>query len=308
MAYQEEDIDFDRLDWRQFEELCYDLLVRFRFHSMAWRRGGADHGRDIEARRTVTDAITSPYIEKWFIECKRHSQGIALDQVVEKINWARVEKADHFLLIVSSYLTTATRDWLEKAGQTEPFSIHVIEGKFLMQQLLLFPDIVIKYFAADDVRLVRSLILQWVSHHILPGPKALYDLYRQLDFSRLNHEELAFLWHAYTRAEESLEQYYRDEDLEPIRSDMMVPFDFLIPHLKKAQNWEYPAMKAAETQRFGMINGLGQAWMDPQGSDFAYAHIQYELPDGERVQVLLVKENKILEVRIASGYKSASLL
>ncbi|AMR29950.1 hypothetical protein A0256_00225 [Mucilaginibacter sp. PAMC 26640] len=67
-------------------------------------------------------------------------------------------------------------------------------------------------------------------------------------------------------------------------------------------------MKAAETERFGMINGLGQAWMDPQSSDFAYAHIQYELSGGERIQVLLVKENKILEVRIASGYKSDSLL
>ncbi|MEB0280532.1 MULTISPECIES: restriction endonuclease [unclassified Mucilaginibacter] len=308
MAYQEEDIDFDRLDWKQFEELCYDLLVRFRFHSMAWRQGGADHGRDIEARRTVTDTITSPYIEKWFIECKRHSQGLSLDQVVEKINWARVEKADHFLLIVSSYLTTATRDWLDKARQTESFPIHIIEGKFLMQQLLLFPDIVIKYFADDHVRLVRSLLLQWVSHHILPGPKALYDLYCQLDFSRLNHEELAFMWHAYTRSEEILEQYYHDQDLKPIPSDMMVPFNFLIPHLQKVQNWEYPAMKASEAERFGMINGLGQAWLDPQGSDFAYAHIQYQLAGGERVQVLLVKENKILEVRIASGYKSESLL
>ncbi|RVT98470.1 hypothetical protein EOD41_16920 [Mucilaginibacter limnophilus] len=308
MAYQEDDIDFDRLDWKQFEELCYDILVRFRFHTMAWRQGGADHGRDIEARRTVTDTITSPYTEKWFIECKRHSQGLPLDQVVEKINWARVEKAEHFLLIVSSYLTTATREWLEKARQTESFMIHTIEGKFLKQQLLLFPDIIVKYFADDHVRLVRGLLQQWVSHHILPGPKALYDLYHQLDFTKLNHEELAFLWHAYTHAEEPLEQYYHDEDLEPISSDMMVPFDFLIPHLKKAQNWEYPVMKASEEDRFGMINGLGQAWMDPEGSDFAYAHIQYELPDGERVQVLLVKENKILEVRIASGYKSASFL
>ncbi|MCQ6957610.1 hypothetical protein NPE20_06570 [Mucilaginibacter sp. JC4] len=48
MAYQEEDIDFDRLDWKQFEELCYDLLVRFRFHTMAWSQGRADHSRDMK--------------------------------------------------------------------------------------------------------------------------------------------------------------------------------------------------------------------------------------------------------------------
>ncbi|MCQ6957608.1 hypothetical protein [Mucilaginibacter aquariorum] len=66
-------------------------------------------------------------------------------------------------------------------------------------------------------------------------------------------------------------------------------------------------MKASEGERFGMINGLGQARMDPQGSDFAYAHIQDQLASGEHVQVLLVKENRILEVRVAFSYKQPSV-
>ncbi len=303
MIFNEEDIDFGRLDWKQFEELCYDLLIKFQFHSMAWRQGGSDNGRDIEGKRYITDSIVSPYQEKWFIECKRHNNGLSLDQVVEKVNWARVEKADHFLLIVSSYLTTQTREWLEKARLSEPFTIHVIEGKFLKQQLLLFPDIISKYFADDHVRLVRSLLMQWMSHDILPTPKALYDLHKNLDFGQLDYQELAFMWHAYTHSEEGLEQYYADQQIEPIISDIKVPYDFLIPHLKLAQNWEYPAVTDSETEELGISNGLGLQWMEPQGDDFSFSTIHYQLQGKERVQVCLIKQNKMLEVRIAVGFR-----
>ncbi|MBT2589189.1 hypothetical protein J7E50_03105 [Pedobacter sp. ISL-68] len=59
MIFHEDDINFERLDWKQFEEMCYDLLVKFQFHSMAWRQGGSDNGRDIEGRRYITDSIVS---------------------------------------------------------------------------------------------------------------------------------------------------------------------------------------------------------------------------------------------------------
>lgn len=189
-----------------------------------------------------------------------------------------------------------------KTQLTAPFKIHLIEGKFLKQQLLLFPDIIIKYFASDDVRLVRSFLSQWISHHIFPSVKALYDLYKRLDFGTLNAEELGFLWLAYCQSEEALDDYIQIEDLEPINSDNLVPFDFLIPHLKKVQNWDYPVMKPEESERFfDLLNLLGQATYDPQNSSFSFASIHYEIEKDERLQVLLVKENGILEVRIGSG-------
>ncbi|WGQ16907.1 restriction endonuclease [Sphingobacterium faecium] len=305
MIFHESEIEFDRLDWKQFEELCYDILVKFNFHTMSWRQGGTDNGRDIEARRYITDSIVSPYEEKWFIECKRYSSGLSLDQIVEKINWARVEKADHFLLIVSSYITTSAREWLIKAQDTENFKIHIIEGKFLKHRLLLFPDLINKYFADDHVRLVRSLMRQWISHHILPSPKALYDLYENLDFGKLDYQELGFIWHAYFISQDALDQYYIDEDLIPIQSKENFPFDFLVPHLKIAQNWEYPVMKEFETEKFfGVMNPLGHACMEPKNyDDFCFSNIHYELSNGERIQVCLIKENKILEVRIGVGKK-----
>lgn len=305
MIFQENDIEFERLDWKQFEELCYDLLVRFQFHTISWRQGGSDNGRDIEGRRFITDSIVSPYEEKWFIECKRYSNGLPIDQIIEKINWARVEKADHFLLIVSSYVTTSARDWIKKAQDTENFKIHIVEGKFLKQQLLLFPELINKYFADDYVKLVRNLLRQWVYHHILPSPKALYDIHKNLNFDNLDYQEVAFMWHAYVSSEEALDQYYSDEDLVPIPSNIYFPFDFLAPYLKNAQNWEYPVMRDFETEKFqGLMNGLGHQWSIIDNEDeFYFSNIHYQLSSGERIQACLIKENKILEVRISVGRK-----
>lgn len=304
MNYQENDIDFEKIDWKQFEELCYDLLVKFGFHSMCWRQGGADSGRDIEAHKYITDTIVSPFTEKWFIECKRYSSGLPLDQITEKVEWARVEGADHFLLIVSSYLTQQTRDWLTKAKAKEHFKIHLIEGKFLKQQLLLFPELIQKYFADDYVKLVKSMLQQWVIYHVLPEAKALYDLYIHLDFELLNAEELAFLWHAFNQAEETLDAYCDDKDFEQINpKDSLVPFEFLVPYLIKAQNWEYPAVTPAEPWDGGLSNGLGQTWLESNGQEYYFSTIHYQLTDTNRIQVILVKENRILEVRVAYGKK-----
>ena len=40
MVFMEGDIDFTRLDWKQFDELCFDLLIKYQFHSIMWRKGG----------------------------------------------------------------------------------------------------------------------------------------------------------------------------------------------------------------------------------------------------------------------------
>jgi hypothetical protein len=304
MNFNEEDINFSYIDWVQFEEVCYDLLVKFHFHSMSWRRGGADKGRDIEAMRYVTDTISVPYQEKWFIECKRHTNGLPIEEIIEKISWAEMERADHFLLITSSYLTQQTRDWLLLAEKNKYFKIHEIEEKELKKKLLLFPDIVVKYFANSQTKLVRNMMLQWLYHDILPEPKALYNLHKNINLEQLDYQELAFLWYAYVKGQEMLEDYWEQEGLEPIAYDIMVPFDFLIPHLKAAKNSDYPVIKISEREKFEIRNGLGLMVLDPGDDEFGFSSVHYQLKGGERVQVLLVRENKRLEVRIGVGYKS----
>ena len=37
MFFTEGDINFDKLTDKEFEELCFDLLIRMNFHSLIWR-------------------------------------------------------------------------------------------------------------------------------------------------------------------------------------------------------------------------------------------------------------------------------
>lgn len=57
MKYVKEDIQFDQISPRGFENLCYDLLVKYNFHGLIWREGGGDNGRDIEASFTFNNTI-----------------------------------------------------------------------------------------------------------------------------------------------------------------------------------------------------------------------------------------------------------
>lgn len=63
MNFKESDIKFDRLDWKQFEELCYDLLHKYQFHSLRWRQGGGDKDRDIEAAFTAINPLVISHSE-----------------------------------------------------------------------------------------------------------------------------------------------------------------------------------------------------------------------------------------------------
>jgi hypothetical protein len=76
MIFTEEDVDFEKIDDKEFEELCFDLLLKFGYQSLIWRQGGADSGRDIEANYAVVNPLIGSYIERWFIECKKYSGGV----------------------------------------------------------------------------------------------------------------------------------------------------------------------------------------------------------------------------------------
>jgi hypothetical protein len=43
MKYTKDDIQFKQISPRGFENLCYDLLVKYNFHNLIWREGGADN-------------------------------------------------------------------------------------------------------------------------------------------------------------------------------------------------------------------------------------------------------------------------
>jgi hypothetical protein len=131
MIYNEQDIDFQTITDRRFEELCFDLLIRLGYKGLTWRQGSADSGRDIEGRYHVTNPLTESYDEKWFFECKRWSAGLPIIELNSKVAWADAERPKHLVVIVSSYITNDTRGWLEKIAVQKSYAIHVIEWKRL---------------------------------------------------------------------------------------------------------------------------------------------------------------------------------
>jgi len=53
----EKHIDYGKISPNEFEEMCFELILRHGFSKVCWRQGGADNGRDIEATFTVNNSL-----------------------------------------------------------------------------------------------------------------------------------------------------------------------------------------------------------------------------------------------------------
>ncbi len=193
MIFHESDIQFDKLTGQQFEELCFDLLMSYNFHSLTWRQGGSDNGRDIEAKFTITNPLIGSYDEKWLIECKHYTKGVPVDKLNSKIGWADAENPQHLLIVVSSYPTNDARQWLEKIAPAKPYKIHLIESKQLKSLILAVERLISKYFIDPISKLFLEMQNNWRHHGILPDRDAFWTI-KELDLARLSVWELAFLW------------------------------------------------------------------------------------------------------------------
>lgn len=144
-------INLNSLTETQFEELCYDLLVKLGFKNITWRKGTgksgntSDNGRDIEACLIVTDIDNTIYEEKWYIECKHYLNGVPTDKVTNAIAWASAEKKDKLLIISSNFLSNSCKQYLEKVKTCCQCKIKVWENKELEKMLNVHIDLLHKY-------------------------------------------------------------------------------------------------------------------------------------------------------------------
>lgn len=221
MIWHEKDIDFSKIDWKTFEELCFDLLLKYHFHSVVWRKGGHDKGRDIEASFTVTNPIIGNFQEKWFIECKHHIGGLKVTDISDKIEWALTEKANHFLLITNSHLTQSTREWLEKKREVLSCRVHELDGKLLKARLLAFPDLIIKYFFSDGGMVISEMLKLWVLYDILPDAKSFYTTMKKADPGKLKIEQLIFMLYCRHSLTDELERYYEGQKQEELNDKVL---------------------------------------------------------------------------------------
>lgn len=93
----------------EFETLVYEIL----YHTLPFKielyYGGNDRGRDIVLKYNILGS------QKLVIaECKNYTSSITQKDIVTSINWAVANKPDLFYIWVSSHLTPATKDYIEK--------------------------------------------------------------------------------------------------------------------------------------------------------------------------------------------------
>ena len=219
MIFTEESIDFTKISSKDFEELCFDLLLKFGFEGLIWRQGGADCGRDIEGKYSVFNPIVEKYEEKWFFECKNHSSGISVDDISSKIAWADAERPAHFVLLASSYLTNDCRTWLEKVSLSKSYRIHYLEGKALKKIVLNNNELLSRYFADKYTKLLLDARKTWLIYDLLPEPPLLSLLSENIDISILTPDELAFIWCSYKIKAQDIDNW--------CESNESFSFDFL---------------------------------------------------------------------------------
>jgi HJR/Mrr/RecB family endonuclease len=109
-------LDFDGLSPTEFEEFSFDLMAGSGFSNVNWRKGTplpaspSDRGRDIVARRTLTDIDGHQYEEEWFVDCKHYKRGVPPDALSGTLAWAAAERPAVVLFIASGYLTNGAKD------------------------------------------------------------------------------------------------------------------------------------------------------------------------------------------------------
>lgn len=193
MKYKIEDINFDEISPREFENLCYDLIVQYNFSNLVWREGGADSGRDIEAFFTFTNSI-SDFKTKWFFECKRYAKGVPPDELTSKIAWADAERPKYLVFFISSYLTNPARTWLEKIQEQKDYQIIIIEGEELKNRIVKYPDLVERYFSQNKHKnLFKSIKDFKAKFNINPSYEILKEIIENIDFSKLDNNDFGFL-------------------------------------------------------------------------------------------------------------------
>jgi hypothetical protein len=203
----EKHIDFNQLTPDQFEELCFELIIKHGFTSITWRQGGADNGRDIEADFSISNGMLGTFSEKFFFECKKYEKGVPPAELYSKIAWADAEKPQHIVFLISSYLTNNGREWIEKIKRDRFYKIHVIEGKTLSRILVQHDDIISKYFIKNKfINLLDETISKWTLHNLTPNFWTYYYLLENLDMESLTTNQIVYLYVLYFTNYSKLEE------------------------------------------------------------------------------------------------------
>lgn len=116
------------------------------------------------------------------------------------------------MIIVSSYLSNNTREWLRKRTKSSAFHLRIIEGKRLKQIILGFNPIIEKYFIDRYLKLLSDAIKNWMFHGLLPDAEMMYQFSKNIRFSSLSLGQLGYIWSAWLLRESECEEWNEHMD------------------------------------------------------------------------------------------------
>ncbi len=231
MIYDEKDIDFRDITPKEFENLCYELVVSYNFQDVIWRQGGADNGRDIEGKLYFNLPFVNNHCTKWFFECKHHANGVSPENFNSKIAWAEAEKPDFLVFFVTSYTTNNAKTWLEKMQINKIYKIIVIEGEELKRIISLNQSLIERYFTKDKhIKLYQELKRQNSIYHIYPSIESIRTFLNAALIEKFEKNDLGFIMMSVYASYYTIINAY---EYEYINKDIIYP---LLNKLK--QNYE----------------------------------------------------------------------
>jgi len=177
------------------------------------------------------------------------------------------------VIIVSSYLSNNTREWLRKRTKSSAFHLRIIEGKRLKQIILGFNPIIEKYFIDRYLKLLSDAIKNWMFHGLLPDAEMMYQFSKNIRFSSLSLGQLGFIWSAWLFKLSECENWNRFGDDE-------ISFWPIIDILKKHGKKKTPIFK--KYKQFKKHRRLISTTSFEKGRD-EFLVIQFIFDDGKMV-------------------------
>jgi len=137
-------IDFSRLNARQFEQLVADILSKIGFKIDAVKTDG---GIDIVASSPHQDAFGTGKAQHWLVQAKHYAHGRAdLKSVRELVSQISADTENNTGVVVTSgQFTSAVQEWATSQRELG-IRLQLIDGTGLKRLLLRHPDVATKYF------------------------------------------------------------------------------------------------------------------------------------------------------------------
>ena len=278
MKYNKEDIDFSQISDKAFENLCYDLLVKYDFQNLIWREGGADNGRDIEGTYTFRNTIRNKET-KWFFECKHYTKGVPTNELNSKLAWADAEQPSALVILISSYISNNARTWIEKIIPQKNYEIIVIEGEELKTRLVRYPDLIERYFSLDRYEDMFSTLKDYKNKfNINPSFEVLKEIIENINLDKLDNNDFGFIlinFYNQFNLFESRNKYYGDFDKSIINR--------LLEHLKqKTQNTALDSFNPYKGN-YDELGGTGMFeefnWLDEEDIEHEITNYDFQILD-----------------------------